>query len=275
VTSGRLLAVTGGHRFDLVAFSAMLDAVCEQLGWAWAHATQPAAQHWMVGDHAGTFDAILLHDLPGLDLARGREPRAHAPSDATRRGVIELLEAGQGIVATHHALAGWPAWDGWASALGGRFLYAPGSLRSRREPSSGYRMDAYAVEVVAPDHPVCAGVETFDVDDELYLCPVFEAEVVPLLATRADIAPETMISTYDEVSRGEQLPAASSAWGSQLLGWAKAAGASPLVYLLPGHGPTTMERPQYRRLLANACAWVASPSAHAWARAQPSPISME
>jgi len=275
VTSGRLLAVTGGHRFDLVAFSAMLDAVCDQIDWVWAHATQPAAQQWLRGEHAGTFDAILLHDLPGLDLARGREPRPHGPSEATRRGVVELLEEGQGIVATHHALAGWPTWDGWATVLGGRFLYAPGLLRSRAEPSSGYRMDSYMVEVIAPDHPVCAGVETFDVDDELYLCPVFEDEVVPLLATGADIAPETMISTYDEVTRGEQVPAASNAWGSQLLGWAKAAGASPLVYLLPGHGPTTMKRPHYRRLLANACEWVASQDAHAWARRQPTPIAME
>ena len=275
MTSGRLLAVTGGHRFDVVAFSAMLDAVCEQLGWAWAHASHPAAQQWFAAEHAGTFDAILLHDLPGLELARGREPRAHGPNEATRRGVVEMLEAGQGIVATHHALAGWPAWDGWATALGGRFLYAPGSLRSQEEPSSGYRMDSYTVDVVAPDHPVCAGVESFDVDDELYLCPVFEDEVVPLLVTDAEIVPEKMISTYDEVARGEQVPASSGARGSQLLGWVKAAGGSPLVYLLPGHGPSTMEHPQYRRLLANACEWVASADAHSWARTHPCPISTE
>src|SRR5262245_24798246 len=33
MVSGRLLAITGGHRFDLDAFGAMLDAVCDTLGW--------------------------------------------------------------------------------------------------------------------------------------------------------------------------------------------------------------------------------------------------
>ena len=42
-------------------------------------------------------------------------------------------------------------------------------------------MDRYRVDVAAPEHPVCAGVESFDVDDELYLCPVFEDRVTPLL----------------------------------------------------------------------------------------------
>jgi type 1 glutamine amidotransferase len=38
------------------------------------------------------------------------------------------------------------------------------------------------------------------------------------------------------------------------------------VYLLPGHSASTMEHPQYRRLLTNAVEWVASADAHAWAR---------
>ena len=41
--AGRLLAVTGGHRFDGDAFAAMLDAVCGELGWTWEHEEQPAA----------------------------------------------------------------------------------------------------------------------------------------------------------------------------------------------------------------------------------------
>lgn len=272
MSTGRLLAITGGHRVDLDAFATMVSAVCEPMGWVWSHATQPDAQRWLRPEHAGVFDAILLHDLPGLALARGSEPTPTGPDADVRAGLVALLDAGQGIVATHHALAGWPAWDGWATALGGRFLYAPGRLRGADWPSSGYRMVAYDVEVVAAEHPVCRDIEDFTLTDELYLCPVFEGEVQPLLATPADLAPSTMISTYDEVRRGEQRAAAEHPPGSQLLGWAKTAGRSPLVYLLPGHGPDTMAHPQYRRLLANAVEWVASPDAHAWATAHPTPI---
>jgi type 1 glutamine amidotransferase len=255
MVSGRLLAITGGHRFDRDAFGAMLDAVCDTLGWEWAHATQPRAQRWLRPEHSGTWDAIVLHDLPGLDLARGSEPVPYTPSAEVRDGVLGLLATGQGILATHHALAGWPTWDDWAGVLGGRFQYAPGRLRGTDVPASGYRMATYRVEVVDPGHPVCAGVEPFEVTDELYLCPVFEDEVTPLLATDADVSAATMIDTYREVRFGERAPAMEQT-GTRLVGWAREHGPSRVVYLLPGHSGETMRDPQYRLLMANACAWV-------------------
>ena len=77
---------------------------------------------------------------PGLTLARGAEPVVHEPTADIRRDILRTLEQGVGIIATHHSLAGWPAWDDWASVLGGRFLYAPGRLRGEDVPASGYRM---------------------------------------------------------------------------------------------------------------------------------------
>ena len=255
--TGRLLAITGGHRFDLDALRAMIDAVCGTLGWGWDHATQPAAQRWLRPEHAGRWDAIVLYDIPGLALARGAEPQASEPSPETRSAVLALLATGQGIVALHHALAGWPAWDGWADVLGGRFLYAPGVLHGVDMPASGYRMERYRVDVATPDHPVCAGVQSFEVDDELYLCPVFEDRVTPLLTTSADVTARWMVDTYREVRYGERVAAAAQR-ASQMLGWTREEGASRIVYLLPGHGPSTMQHPQFRKLLANACAWVAA-----------------
>src|SRR3954469_21018454 len=114
MVTGRLLAVTGGHSGDLDAFAAMGEDGWDRLGWIWALATQPRAQQWLRPESAGTWDAILLHDLPGLSLAGGVEPMPHEPTPAVRDGILGLLAAGQGIVATHHALAGWPTWDTWA-----------------------------------------------------------------------------------------------------------------------------------------------------------------
>jgi type 1 glutamine amidotransferase len=255
--SGRLLAITGGHRFDHGAFMAVLADVCARLGWEFAHAEQPAAQSWLQPRHAGAWSAVLLHDIPGLTLERGAEPQPHDPPTHVRDGVRALLDAGQGIVATHHALAGWPTWDEWAEVLGGRFCYTPGHLRGRPVPASGYRMDTYPVEIVARDHPVCAGLDSFELTDELYLCPVFEHEVVPLLRTTADVSAASMIDTYREVRHGERVPATEQQ-GSDLLAWARTIRRSRVVYLLPGHGPQTMSNESYRRLLANSLAWVAN-----------------
>ena len=38
----RFLAVTGGHRVDLDAFTGMLGDICAERSWAFAHAVQPA-----------------------------------------------------------------------------------------------------------------------------------------------------------------------------------------------------------------------------------------
>lgn len=254
--TGRLLAITGGHRFDEQAFTSMLDAACATLGWRWTHETQPGAQRWLRGEHAGEWNAILLHDLRGLALARGDEPVPTEPSPEVQQGVADLIAAGVGIVATHHALAGWPTWDGWADVLGGRFLYAPGRLRGADVPASGYRMDTYRVHPVA-GHPVTDGVEPFELTDELYLCPVFESAVVPLLTTDADLSPASMIDTYREVRHGERV-AAPPQPASRLLGWAHEPANSRIVYLLPGHTVATMQHRAYRRVLTNALAWVSA-----------------
>lgn len=267
----RLLAVTGGHRVDLDAFTGMLAGICGERGWVFAHAVQPAAQDWLGPEHCGAFDAIICHDLPGLALRRGTAPRPIGPTAAVARRLIELLEAGQGFVFLHHALAGWPGWAGWAEVLGGRYHYAPGELRGRRWPDSGFRYARYTARVADPSHPVCAGVGDFTLADELYCCPVFAADVVPLL--RADGQDGPFRETYHEVlGTPREGPPWQHPAPSDLIGWAKSAGRSPVVYLQPGDGPDAFGHPGYRRLVANAAGWVASADAHGWAAAHATQI---
>lgn len=264
-----MLAITGGHRVDLDAFTGMLAAICADRGWVFAHAVQPAAQDWLGPDQHGAFDAIVCHDLPGLALRRGTAPRPISPDPEVPRRLTALLDAGQGFVFLHHALAGWPAWPGWAEVLGGRYHYAPGIVRGQAWPDSGFRYARYTVRVAAPDHPVCDGVCDFTLDDELYCCPVFTSDVVPLL--RADAPDGPFRETYHEVlgtPRARSEPPWQHPPPSDLIGWAKAAGHSPVVYLQPGDGPDTFGHPVYRRLVGNALEWVASASAHRWAREQ-------
>jgi hypothetical protein len=271
----RILVVTGGHRVDLDGFLGMIEAICVDRGWTWAHVTQPAAQRWLRPEHAGQWDAVLCHDLPGLALKRGTPPREVGPEPEVADALRALLDRGQGIVALHHALAGWPGWGGWAEALGGRFLYAPGRLRGEEWPASGYRMASHTIEVLAPNHPICAGVESFTVDDELYYAPVFADRVTPLLRSQADFDGATFLDTYDVVSHGESTGQTCTGRPatSDLVGWTTTAGRSPIAVLQPGDGPATFAHPMFRQLLGNALAWVASPAAHAAAAAHPVPIA--
>jgi uncharacterized protein len=268
-----VLVVTGGHRVDMAEFTAMFDALGAQEGWEWQHATQPEAQQLLRPEHRDRWRAIVLHDIAGLRLRRGQDPEVAVPDHDTKAALAALLDAGVGVVVTHHSLASWPAWDGWAHAIGGRFLYAPGTLDGERWPSSGYRIGSHPVTVLASEHPVCAGVHDFVADDERYLCPVFEHEVVPLLGgPRNDGA--DFRSAHEEVLEGRVVHCEAHPPVPSLLGWVKVAGRSPMVYLQLGHGPATFAHPSYRTLLSNAIRWVSTDDAHAWARAHPSPVDV-
>jgi type 1 glutamine amidotransferase len=267
----RVLAITGGHRVDLDAFRAMMASICVEKGWVWAHSVQPEAQRWLDPRHAGQWDAILLHDIPGLHLKRGEEPRIDGPAAGVAEAAVKLLDAGQGLVVLHHALSAWPGWEGWAEAIGGRFLYRPGSLRGQPLPASGYRMAEYAVQVVAPEHPICAGLADFALSDELYHAPVLTDRVVPLLRVRTDLDGAGFLDAYDVVRHGSStgVTCAGRPPANDLVAWTTVAGRSPIAVIQPGDGAAAFAHPDYRRLLGNALGWVGSVEAHTAAAAQP------
>ena len=280
--SRRILVITGGHRVAMDEFLAAIAAICAERAWVWAHATQPTAQAWLSPAHAGQWDAILLHDIPGLRLKRGTEPIVDGPDPATAADVAALLDQGQGVVVLHHAISAWPGWEGWAEAIGGRFNYRPARMRGEDLPSSGYRLDRFTVRVTDPSHPICAGVHDFEVDDELYFAPVLTDRIHPILDHDADVSGELFQDTFDEVAHGSSTGITcggrgadgSLHGGSRLMGWTTTAGHSPVATLLMGDGPSTFGSDDFRMLLGNALAWVSSDEAHAEAREHPFAIPL-
>ena len=251
------LVAVRGHPFDRTAF----DAVFQQMeGISVTMVDQPAAARLMNPDGMRGFDVLVLYDMPGLDFeAPENAPLYREPEPALKEGFRALLEQGTGIVALHHALAGWPTWSEYHEWLGGQFLYHPGEVRGHAVPDSGYAHDvAHTVEVVA-DHPVTAGIPPrFEIVDELYLGQVFEDGVTPLLRSSAafdrdqfwsaDLAVKGAMYTRE----GWQHPP-----GSNLIGWTKDVCNSRLVYLQSGDGPSAYGNPNYQRLVENAIRWTA------------------
>jgi hypothetical protein len=112
--------------------------------------------------------------------------------------------------------------------------------------------------------------QSFTITDELYCFPVFEDSVVPLMRTRFDTSDTSSFFGTDLALRGRRNT--NEGWthppGSALVGWVKHAGRSPLVYLQFGDGPVTYADPVFRRVVANAIRWAASPDARRWAAAR-------
>ena len=97
----------------------------------------------------------------------------------------------------------------------------------------------------------------------------FEDEVVPLLRSDHEFVDGNFFSAALAV-RGQMF--SREGWshppGTSLVAWANRRGASPLVYIACGDGPSAYANPGFRRLVHNAIHWVASAEARAWARAR-------
>lgn len=267
----RILVVTKGHPFEAKPFFAVFDEMTigdEHI--AWDHVEQPEARKVLTRRGTQGYDALVMYDMPGITFT-GQDPPVlfEQPSQAFQAGYLDMLDAGRGMVFLHHAVAGWPTWPEFAHIVGGRFHYQPGSLDGGSWPDSGYAFDVeHTVEVLEPDHPICAGLEpTFDIVDELYLFPVFEDEVLPLMRSRFEFT-DRNFSSADLAIRGTLN--SSKGWshppGSDLVAWVKNARSSPVAYIQFADGPITYADPNYRRTLANAIGWAASDDAHDWAR---------
>lgn len=251
------LVAVRGHPFDRTRFDAVfqsMDGISATL------VDQPAAARLMNRRGMAGFDVLVLYDMPGLDFnAPAGRPTYLEPDDSLRSGFCELLEDGTGILALHHALAGWPAWTEYAAWLGGTFLYHPGKVRGASRLDSGYAHDVtYEAQVVA-EHPVTAGVpRAFAITDELYLAEVFEDELTPLLRSSFEFKRERFWSADAAVAgRMNSREGWDHPPGSNLIGWTRRAINSNVVYLQPGDGPSVYDNPHYRRLVENSIRWLA------------------
>lgn len=262
--------MTRGHPFDRESFFSALDSLPEV---SYAAVEYPASQVFFQSELAQQYCTFVLYDMPGMDFVTpdpkdGLAPTHIDPPEAFKSGFLKLIEQGHGFVFLHHSIAAWPAWPEYAEILGGKFLYKPGQVRGKALPDSGYRHEVKHELSVQGQHPVTDGLPAqFKLVDELYLCQVFEEDVVPLLCSDYAYTQENFYSAQEAVqgrlhSRGDWQHEPTS----NLVGWARRQGNSPIVYLQCGDGPATYEDENFRKLLANAIHWVGSDEARAWAR---------
>lgn len=218
---------------------------------------------------AREFDAVVCYDMPGVDFTADDAPRHVPPDPDFQRAYLGMLEAGVGMVYLHHAIAAWPAWPEYADIVGGRFHYRAATLRGREWPDSGYRHGVTHRVARLIEHPVTEGIpDSFEMTDELYLCPVFEDEVIPLLRSDYRFEDDNFYSAARAVAGSmNDRSGWSHAPGSNLVGWAKRHGNSPVVYLQGGDDGRAMANAHWRRLVHNAVRWVSSEEAKDWARA--------
>ena len=208
----RVLLVTGGHDHD-VSFYSVLDGQDDLDVRVDAH---PNAFRGEVAPGRDA-DVVVLYDMPA---AMAPEAEAHL------RGFVE---AGGGVVALHHAIAGRAGWRWWGEeVIGGRYLEAPEGGR----PASTFKHDVELTVRVAAAHPVTAGLTDFRILDETYKGMWISPKVTVLLTTdeATSDGPVAWVSPYPKAR---------------------------VVTIQLGHGREAHLHPAYRRLVRNAVLWSA------------------
>ena len=249
-----ILISVKGHPYERDAFAAVFESL---EGIRHTFVEQPASQAFMNPEAAAPYDALVFYDMPGIDFST-QPPGFVAPPEDLKKGFMDLLSEGKGMVFLHHAIAGWPLWPEYGEVIGGRFFYRPTECRGRRVLDSGYRHEVnHSVRLVDPNHSISNGLnESFLLTDELYLYEVFEDDITPLLASDYIFDREHFYSAQHAVT-GSMF--SNENWlhpeGSSSIGWTKNSGSSRIAYIQPGDGPQAFASPDYRRLLENAIRW--------------------
>ena len=267
----KVLIVTGGHPFSEADFFAMFDAMPGIEVTTIAH---PEAMAALAPAALADTHAVLFYDMagiPGTGVPDGSDEQGQ-PAEAFRASIEAMLERGVGLVLLNHATVAWPNWPRWREITGSSFMLMAGDLHGEQLPGSGYRgghgPHPNPTFQLLPQcrHPVLEGLsDGFEITDEIYLkTPGFEAGVLPLL--RADYPFEAANFTPPPMAPAAEQAAWQHPPGSNLVVWANALGASPIVVSELGDSPSAFSNPGFRKLLENALHWTASEDARRWAR---------
>lgn len=205
----RVRLVTGGHTHDISFYSA-LD------GYEDITAVVDSHPQALAGSLDNT-DVVVLYDMP-VEM-----------TPKQRQGLRAFVEAGGGVVALHHAIAGRTRWRWWwEEVVGGRYLIEPEGDR----PASTYQHDVEMTVEVKAHHPVTAGVTDFRILDETYRKMWISPHV------------EVLLTTDHPTSDGP-------------VAWVGPCEDARIVYIQLGHGREAHLHPAFRRLVRNAVFWTA------------------
>ncbi len=217
----RALVVTGGHDFD----PAFWD-VFQVPGLEVRKVDQAATGKSFLAGEVKGFDAIVLYDMwPKI-------------ADEEKAKLVGLLEAGQGLVVLHHAMADYPDWPEFGRIAGGKFFLKPTFWEGKDWKTSEYKHGVkIPVRVEDPRHPVTRGIGDFEIEDETYK------------GYWVDPAAHVLLSTSEPTSE-------------RAIAWARTHGKARVVYVQLGHGgprgqANAFTSPVYKRLVSQAIRWVA------------------
>jgi type 1 glutamine amidotransferase len=184
-------------------------------------------------DGCDLFVAAGLH-WTGLDSGAHQWPDGveqcayHPPDPAQKQAFVNYVASGRPLLAWHGGTGSFDDWPEFGMLLGFRWVWGT----TAHSPFGHWR-----VEIGSTGHPVVAGVEDYELDDELYYA-VATPDGLDLdvhAAAPYDGVPRPMIVTAE----GGRIP-----------------GAGRTAFLANGHDMRALESASFRRAIVNTIGWL-------------------
>lgn len=198
--------VTGCHPFDVQAFHRLfrrmrgIDAYIQ-------HMEEFAATPRAVRKQ---YNVVLFYNM-----------HRSVSDEATRTALEELGETDQGIVVLHHGLVAFRDWSLWSEIVG---------IRDRS--STPHPEQKVRLEIAQPKHPITAGLNAWEMIDEIYTM------------SEPDSACEVLIRTDHRRSM-------------EALAWIRSYKASRVFCFQSGHDDSAYPNVSFREVLARGIRWCA------------------
>lgn len=217
MTRPNALLITGGHPFEREPFFEMVRSFSK---FNFTPVEQPGADKYYAPMAAAAHDAFVHYDF-GQTMA-----------EKARSDFLALLDEGKGMVFFHHALYNHLDWPEFREIIGGLWLNEPFTVKNWPYGPSTYHLDQQVkVKIADQAHPITKGMSDFELAEETYGKFYVSHAVKPLLLT-------------------------DHATSDPVIGWTHLYRKSRIVYLQPGHGPSTFANPHFRQILERSISWV-------------------
>jgi type 1 glutamine amidotransferase len=215
----KAVVVTAGHGFEEGPFFAVFDSF-ENIDYAKAHQV----------DHSEIFEDISGWDYDVIVLYN----MTQEISEKRKANFLKLLDKGVGVVAMHHCIAAFQAWDEYPKIIGAKYYLKEteenGVLHPRGVPKHGLDL---AVHVDDAHHPITRGLSDFVIHDEGYDKYWFDSDN------------RVLLSSEHPQCQGP-------------ICWVRNYGKSRVCYIQLGHDHKAYENANFGKLVGRAIKWCAA-----------------
>ena len=180
----------------------------------------------------GGYDLLTIYALRWRMLgdekyAPHRAEWAFSLSQAGRDALTGYVRGGGRLFGLHTASICFDDWPEWKDVLGGQWIWG----QSFHPPRGLVRATP-----AGPAHPITAGGNAFDVNDEVYSNLDLAPDIVPLMTATANVD-------------GKDTDA-------KPVLWARSFGRGRVVYDALGHDRASIEQPEHRRIIVQGVRWL-------------------